>query len=141
MRNPVERVKIIKAKILLINAIIEEFAGNLNKILADERVLRPAVLMHLVAISEQIDKLKEENSFEILEKFSRSDLKGINDMRNFIAHDYEGVDLAVVETALKYGLPSLEKSVDKILKKSEPQVKEPAARYSSGKKKPPHKKS
>ncbi len=136
MRNPVDRVKIIKAKILLIKEIIKDYAGNLNEILEDEKMLRPAVLMHLVAISEQINKLKEENSFEILEKFSRSDLKGINDMRNFIAHDYEGVDLAVVEAALRFGLPSLENSVDKILKKSEQQVKEPTAKYRTGKKKP-----
>jgi uncharacterized protein with HEPN domain len=99
----------------LIKAIINEFGDSILKILGDERVFRPAILMHLVAISEQINKLKEENAFEILEKFSKSDLRGINDMRNFIAHDYEGVDLAVVETALRFGLPSLEKSVDEIL--------------------------
>ena len=44
--------------------------------------------MHLVAIAEQMNKLKDENAFDILEKFKKTDLKGLSDMRNFIAHDY-----------------------------------------------------
>ena len=35
------------------------------------------------------------------------DLKGIYDTRTFIAHDYEGVNLSIIETAIRYGLPEL----------------------------------
>jgi uncharacterized protein with HEPN domain len=74
--------------------------------LEDREVYRPAILMHLVAIAEQFDKLKKENS-PLLEHFSFDDLKGIYDTRTFIAHDYEGVNLPIIETAIRYGLPEL----------------------------------
>jgi len=118
MRKPLHRLFIIQARIMLLQEIIADFSGDLNKALLDEKVFKPAILMHLVAIAEQINKLKEDNAFEILDKFSRSDLKGLNDMRNFIAHDYEGLDMSVVESALKHGLPSLRESIDAILNSS-----------------------
>ncbi|HNX77786.1 MAG TPA: DUF86 domain-containing protein [Candidatus Rifleibacterium sp.] len=118
MRNPIIRVEIIARKIDLINLIIAECSGEVSIAMADEAKTRPAILMHLIAIAEQVNKLKEENSFEILEKFSKADLKGLNDLRNFIAHDYEGVDLDIVENAIRFGLPSLQKSISKILSNS-----------------------
>lgn len=118
MRNPIIRVEIIARKIDLINLIIAECSGEVSVAMADEAKTRPAISMHLIAIAEQVNKLKEENSFEILEKFSKADLKGLNDLRNFIAHDYEGVDLDIVENAIRFGLPSLQKSISKILSNS-----------------------
>jgi len=35
-----------------------------------------------------------------------------------IAHDYEGVDLKIVEQALLFGLPGLQASIDKIINKA-----------------------
>ncbi|MDX9744279.1 MAG: hypothetical protein RBT59_10700, partial [Arcobacteraceae bacterium] len=54
----------------------------------------------------QFDKLKKENS-ALLEYISFDDLKGIYDTRTFIAHDYEGVNLPIIEAAIRYGLPEL----------------------------------
>lgn len=71
--------------------------------------------MHLVSIAEQIKKLKDDNEFEILELFSKEDLKGINDVRNFISHDYEGVDMWIIESSLRYGIEDLEKVINKII--------------------------
>ena len=59
--------------------------------------------MHLVAIAEQFDKLKKEKS-DILYNFSTTDIKGIYDIRTFVAHDYEGINLPIIETAIRYGL-------------------------------------
>ena len=117
MRDPIVRIKIIQKKISLINTIINNYSGNILLALSDEVMARPAVLMHLVAISEQINKLKEDNAFAILEKFNPEDLRGVGDMRNFIAHDYEGVDLKIVEQALLFGLPGLQTSIDEIIKR------------------------
>ncbi len=115
MREPLSRVRIIKAKILLLNEIIADFSGDIGRALLDEKVFKPAILMHLVAIAEQMNKLKDENAFDILEKFKKTDLKGLSDMRNFIAHDYEGVDMALVEAALQHGLPGLLQAVESML--------------------------
>jgi uncharacterized protein with HEPN domain len=59
---------------------------------------------------------KEKNQFEILTQFDKSDLKGSYDVRNFIAHDYEGVNLMIVEKVLRDKLPKLRSTVEKILK-------------------------
>lgn len=115
MRKPIIRVQLIRKRIGLINEIVKDSGNDVQKLLQDEKVLRPAVLMHLVAIAEQISKLKDENAFEILEQFSKDDLKGIGDIRNFIAHDYEGVDLLIVKSTIEQGIPSLEKAVLRIL--------------------------
>ncbi|MEA2017003.1 MAG: HepT-like ribonuclease domain-containing protein [Campylobacterota bacterium] len=108
------RIKSIIKKIKLIETIIEEFDGKISKALEDETKSRPAILMHLVSIAEQINKLKDESAFEILEKFSKEDLKGLYDVRNFIAHDYDGIDLSVIEDVIRYGIPSLKNSIDTI---------------------------
>ncbi len=116
MREPLNRVRMIKSRILLLNEIISDFGGDIGRALLDEKVFKPAILMHLVAIAEQMNKLKDENAFDILERFKKADLKGLSDMRNFIAHDYEGVDMALVEAALQQGLPRLLQAVDNLLR-------------------------
>ena len=116
MYDAISRIKNIEKKILLIQDIISQANGKISISLQDETKDRPAILMHLISIAEQINKLKDESSFELLEKFSKQDLKGIYDVRNFIAHDYDGVDLSIIENVIRYGLPSLLLSVDSILK-------------------------
>ena len=115
MYDSINRIKTIDKKILLIETIVNEFEGKISKALEDEIKSRPAILMHLVSIAEQINKLKDESAFEILENFSKSDLKGLYDVRNFIAHDYDGVDLSIIEDVIRYGIPSLKNSISKII--------------------------
>ena len=115
MREPLNRVRVIGVKISLLNEIIADFDGDISQALLDEKVFKPAILMHLVAIAEQINKLKNENAFAVLENFAAADLKGLSDMRNFIAHDYEGIDMFLVEEAIKQGLPRLQKTVEEML--------------------------
>ena len=116
MYDAISRIKNIEKKILLIQDIISQANGKISISLQDETKDRPAILMHLISIAEQINKLKDESSFELLEKFSKQDLKGIYDVRNFIAHDYDGVDLSIIENVIRYGLPSLLLSVESILR-------------------------
>jgi len=106
MSKDIRRISTIIEKITHIQNIISKFDGKISKALEDREVYRPAILMHLVAIAEQFDKLKKENS-ALLEYFSFDDLKGIYDTRTFIAHDYEGVNLPIIEAAIRYGLPEL----------------------------------
>jgi uncharacterized protein with HEPN domain len=110
----IERVQIIEKKIGFINAIIEE-KGSVKIALEDEQNARASILMHLTSISEQFDKLLHNGELEVLSHFEKEDIKGSYELRNFIAHDYEGVDLYIVEDVITHRLPIIESSVKKIL--------------------------
>jgi len=47
--------------------------------------------------------------------FEKQDIKGSYDLRNFIAHDYEGVDYFIVEDVVDKRLPIILKSARAIL--------------------------
>ncbi len=82
----------------------------------ENKILKPAIRMHIIRIAEQFNKLKDENEFEILEKFDKKDLRGINAIRNFIAHDYDNVEDAIIENVLRYNFPELKEKVKQVLK-------------------------
>lgn len=109
-----ERVSLIQKKILFIEAIIQE-SGSTSKALEDEQSSRAALLMHLTSISEQFDKLLHNGELEVLSYFEKEDIKGSYELRNFIAHDYEGVDLYIVEDVITQRLPIIKNSVLKVL--------------------------
>lgn len=73
-------------------------------------------MMHLTSIAEQFDKLLHNGELEVLSFFEKQDIKGSYDLRNFIAHDYEGVDLYIVEDVVKERLPVIKKSVETLLR-------------------------
>ena len=70
--------------------------------------------MHLTSIAEQFDKLLHNGELEILGYFEKQDIKGSYELRNFIAHNYEGVDLYIVEEVIKQRLPIIKQSIEKI---------------------------
>jgi uncharacterized protein with HEPN domain len=71
--------------------------------------------MHIIKIAEQFNKLKDDNAFDVLEKFSSNDLKGISAVRNFIAHDYDSVDDSIIEDVLRINMPIIKAVVVKEL--------------------------
>ncbi len=72
--------------------------------------------MHLTFIAEQFDKLLHNGELEILAFFDKQDIKGSYELKNFIAHDYEGVDFYIVEDVITHRFPVIQDSNDKILK-------------------------
>ncbi|WP_428024236.1 HepT-like ribonuclease domain-containing protein [Arcobacter sp.] len=106
----IERVKIILKKINFIEAIIEE-KGSISLALEDEQNSRASILMHLTSISEQFDKLLHNGELEVLAYFDKQDIKGSYELRNFIAHDYKGVDLYIVEDVINQRLPIIKQSI------------------------------
>ncbi|MCF6172721.1 MAG: DUF86 domain-containing protein [Campylobacteraceae bacterium] len=80
-----------------------------------DKIIKPAVRMNLVKIAEQFSKLKDDNEFKILENFKNEDLKGINAVRNYIAHDYDSVDDEIIEDIIRENLPELKKEIDRLL--------------------------
>lgn len=73
--------------------------------------------MHLTSISEQFERLSKDGEFEILSHFERQDIKGSHDVRNYIAHDYEGINLAVIELVIREKLPKLKAVIETLLEK------------------------
>ena len=74
--------------------------------------------MHLTAIAEQFNNLKKDHADDILNYFDYQDVKGMYDVRTYIAHDYEGVNLAIVEWIIRNGLTKFKKQCQEIIEKS-----------------------
>lgn len=109
-----ERLRFILEKIGDIEFFIKQKNGKIMPALQD-RILKPAIRMQIISIAEQFNKLKEENEFELLSKFDKDDLRGLNALRNFIAHDYDSVDDEILEVVLRKHIPRLKQQIEKIL--------------------------
>ena len=93
---------------------IEYFIAQKNgKIVAalTDRTLKPAIRMQLIALSEDFTRLAQEGAFKTLSHFSPSDIKGLNAVRNFIAHDYDSVDDDILELVLRDHLPKIKEGI------------------------------
>ncbi|MDF1883841.1 hypothetical protein JHD49_07830 [Sulfurimonas sp. SAG-AH-194-C21] len=110
-----QNVKTIQKKIDFIQAIVKENDGVI-KAFEDEQNSRPAILMHLTSIAEQFDKLMQNGELELLAYFEKQDIKGSYDLRTFIAHNYEGVDLYIVEDVINERLSVIKSNIQEILK-------------------------
>ena len=105
-KESISKIYLILEKIEYIEQIVQN-AGSITKALEDVVTVRPAILMHLIAIAEQFNKLKKSQNNELLSNFNEDDLKGLYDVRTYIAHDYEGVNMAIIEWIVRYGLNKL----------------------------------
>lgn len=110
----IERIRVIDKKIGFIENIIRN-SGSIIKALEDEENSRASILMHLTSIAEQFDKLLHAGELEILSNFEKQDIKGSYELRNFIAHNYEGIDLYIVENVIEERLPIIKQGIKKIL--------------------------
>ena len=72
-----------------------------------------AILMGIAQIGETLKKIDDN----IIDKYDlRKDKDGAYYTRNYIVHDYEGVDLAFIENIVRSYLPKLEEKILKIKK-------------------------
>ena len=119
MYNPkaLSRIEIIKKKIDFIHNIVAE-KGSVIQALEDEQNSRASIFMHLTSISEQFDRLLHSGELDLLSNFEKQDIKGSYELRNFIAHDYEGIDFHIVEDVIVERLPIILKDANKILSKA-----------------------
>ena len=113
-KESISKIYLILEKIEYIEQIVEESDGIVSA-LEDSVTRRPAILMHLTAIAEQFNKLKQVHADDILNAFDDGDIKGMYDVRTYIAHDYEGVNLAIVEWIIRNGLPRFKQQCQVII--------------------------
>lgn len=92
------RLESILAKIEDIEFIVERHGGIVAAL--NDREGQPAILMLIEAIAEQITKLEKQNAADRT-GFGPETLRGIKATRNVIAHDYDGIDLALIELGLR----------------------------------------
>ena len=113
-KESISKIYLILEKIEYIEQIIKN-SGSITKALEDKVTIRPAILMHLTAIAEQFNKLKQSHANSILKNFDKDDLKGLYDVRTYIAHDYEGINLAIIEWIIRFGLPKFKLQCQKVI--------------------------
>ena len=104
MSSGIDRLKKIYECIENIEFILNNEDMKITQAIED-KLIKPAVRMNIVRIAEQFSKLKDDNEFKILEKFTSEDLKGISAVRNYIAHDYDSTDDNIIEDVVRYNLP------------------------------------
>mgnify|MGYP005995280959 CR=1 FL=1 len=113
MSKAINRLNKILEAIEDIDFIINDSNLKITQAIND-RIIKPAIRMNIIRIAEQFSKLKDDNEFKVLEKFSNHDLKGISSVRNYIAHDYDSTDDNIIEEVVRYNLPIFKKTILKI---------------------------
>lgn len=114
MSKSTDRLAVILKKINFILNICEKSGGIVNA-LEDEEGSRASIMMHFTSIAEQFDKLSKEGEIDILSRFDKRDLKGSYDIRTYIVHDYEGINLAVLESVIRDKLPKIKATAEAVL--------------------------
>jgi len=83
-----------------INYIVNNHQGIVATL--EDREGKPAVLMCLLQIGETLNKIDVKKHPKL-----REAQQGAYSVRNFIAHDYEGVNMALIENIVRNLLPEL----------------------------------
>ncbi len=92
---------------------IEEYTVNissLDELLADTRTY-DAVMMNFILIGEACKRLPKE----LKSANPQVDWKGINGYRNYIAHEYFGVDEHIVWGSIRVEVPNLKREMIALL--------------------------
>ena len=110
MYKEIEKLDFILENIENIFIIIQRHNG-IVKALEDKIESRPAILMALLQIGETLNKL--ERKYEMLD----DDIKGSYQVRNFIAHDYMGIDMGLIESIIRIKIPTLKSLLKTIINK------------------------
>jgi uncharacterized protein with HEPN domain len=114
MSNAIYRLNKIYECIENIEFIVNTSDLKITRAIED-KLIKPAIRMNIVRIAEQFSKLKDDNEFKVLEEFTSEDLKGINALRNYIAHDYDSTDDYIIEEVIRYNLPIFKVTIEKLL--------------------------
>jgi len=109
MPNDKAKLTFILEKIEDLESYISEYK-NISNLLSN-KLSQDAALMCLLQIGETLNKL--QNSYKNLDEET---IIGAYNVRNFIAHDYEGLNLAIIEDIIRNKIPELKEVINHILK-------------------------
>ena len=108
------RLKNMLTKIDDIEYYIFQKNGKVIEALSD-RILKPAIRMQIIALSEDFTKLTQDGEFDLLINFNKNDIKALNAVRNFITYDYDSVDDEILELVIRNHLPKIKETIQNIL--------------------------
>jgi len=109
-----DRIQKMLGRIEDIEYFLSQKEGKIVSALND-RILKPAIRMQLIALSEDFTRLTQEGAYQILSHFDPEEIRGLNAVRNFIAHDYDSVDDEILELVLRKHLPQIKNKLLSIL--------------------------
>ncbi len=101
------RIETILKYIDDIEYIVSNYNGVVNTL--EDRIGKHSLLMCLMQIGENLNKLDSPN------ENLKDAVKGAYAVRNFIAHDYEGINLALIENIVRNLLQPLKEELLKEL--------------------------
>jgi len=109
MSKTIKKAEFIIEMIERIDFIVNRHKGVVNALNDIEGQM--AILMAIAQIGETLQKIDDK----ILEKYNLlEDKKGAYYTRNYIVHDYEGVNLGYIEKIIRDFLPELKEKMLKI---------------------------
>lgn len=108
MRNDTEWLKDILDEI----AMIEKYSVQGEEVFQRDELIQTWMIHHLQIIGEASGKLSEN----LKQKYSSIQWRDIISMRNFIVHQYFGVDLEEIWNTVIYDVPVLKNNIIQILK-------------------------
>ncbi|PPB66125.1 HepT-like ribonuclease domain-containing protein [Campylobacter hyointestinalis] len=90
--------------------------------LKDELLTKPAIMKHIDVVYQQFDKLEKAQEYHVLDKFSKDDLKGIRNIRNWSSHDYDNIQNEIIENVIRTNLPKLKQNLQKVLEETKKEL-------------------
>ncbi|MCR4941675.1 MAG: 2-isopropylmalate synthase [Campylobacter sp.] len=99
----------------IITSILAKCKNGISEALQDEDILQPAILMQFVRINELIQGIQKNNDTKALCVFDKQEIGAFNKTRNIILHEYEALDLELLEDFIKH-LPILQERLDNSIK-------------------------
>lgn len=108
MRNDTEWLKDILDEI----ALIEKYSVQGEEVFQRDELIQTWMVHHLQILGEAASKLSEN----LRQKYPTIQWRDIISMRNFIVHQYFGVDLEEIWNTVIYDIPILKSNIIQILK-------------------------
>ncbi|EAI7754790.1 DUF86 domain-containing protein [Campylobacter coli] len=68
-------------------------------------------MMHLVVINENLQKIQDDFDINLTEIFTKEDIRGLRAIRNIASHDYDGLNLGIIEDVIRYKLPPIQEKI------------------------------
>lgn len=112
MCKNLKRLEDIRDRIDFIFELCDE---GIVKALENVKEKQPAIIMHLIVCNENLQKIQDNYDPNILSLFTQDDIRGLKCIRNIASHDYDGLNLAVIEEVIRYKLPPIREKIDLFL--------------------------
>ncbi|SQC36408.1 Protein of uncharacterised function DUF86 [Helicobacter fennelliae] len=117
----IKKLRDIKERIAYILELCNEM--GIVKALKDVKEKQPAIVMHLIVINENLQKLQDSFDINMTDIFTKEDIRGLKAIRNIASHDYEGLNLEIIEDVIRFKLPPIQVKIDEFLAHTSSKIK------------------